>query len=484
MECRFCGKEIHLRTRLTGETTFCSPEHQRLYREEHSRLGLARLLEEVSPSSAPEPVSPEQPEEEENRQEDAGREQTGGGGGDDIPEHGGSEADPARIWCFPPLPFEAKPLFRETTRLGFGPSEYVAGRPRPAARPRGSAPEARTAESGPSAKVRPAIRLGQSTGGAAATKPGEAAKPEEAAKQEAAAMKAPAGVAVQEPPSEVPVARKSAVPARKPDRPAATRRGASKAKQRPSPPAPEEVHFGELAEGQMSRAARLRLAAVGTVLAIAGFCGVVYMSSGEAGPVEAAPVSASEQWIFDWAQGQDGDPIALFGPSQEWAGYRAETRVNRYVGVSWVFRASDQDNYYMMRLGGGRQANSMMLVRYAMVDGQRQQYEESPIPAPATEDDIVGVRLEIRGSGFRLYLEGDLSAVWSGEWHSRGGFGVVGAGQNESVASRVKVSKLTTQSGLGDELFEDGKENTNTDNAARRPERDRGEESGVGVSQT
>ncbi|MCP5120166.1 MAG: hypothetical protein GY953_55930, partial [bacterium] len=221
MECRFCGKEIHLRTRLTGETTFCSPEHQRLYREEHSRLGLARLLEEVSPSSEPEPVSPEPPEEEENRQEDAGREQTGGGG-DDFPEHGGGEAEPARIWCFPPLPFEAKPLFSETARLEFGPSEYVAGQPQPPAKPRGSAPAARTAESRPSAKVRPAIRLGRSTGDGPAAKPEEAAKPEASVKPEPAAVKAPAGVAVQEPPSQAPAAPKRIASARKRDRPATT----------------------------------------------------------------------------------------------------------------------------------------------------------------------------------------------------------------------------------------------------------------------
>ena len=35
------------------KSIFCCPAHKRLYNEEHSRLGLARLLEEVAPDSVP-----------------------------------------------------------------------------------------------------------------------------------------------------------------------------------------------------------------------------------------------------------------------------------------------------------------------------------------------------------------------------------------------------------------------------------------------
>ena len=494
MECRFCGKEITLRTRLTGETTFCSPEHRRLYHEEHSRLGLARLLEEVKPSSKPQGESPESPAEEERGEETADRGLTAGSGGE-LPEQSEGDGDPAQVWNFPPVPFEARPLFRETTRLRFDASEYVAGRPEPTAKPRGTAPAARKAESEPPAKARPAIKLGRVGDNGPWRKPKPAVAATKAPPVEA---KAPAAVAVEEPESEAPAAPARAAPtARKKAKPAATKadppqvtrsRSATLFVDEPEP-APEaepeekeEIPFAEVSKGQTSRAGILKMAAIGIALATAGFFGVLYMSSADADP-GAATLSAEDQWIFDWAKQPEGDVIALFGPSQEWTDYRAEAHVNRYVGLGWVFRASDPDNYYVMRLAGGRQANSMNLVRYAMVNGQRRQYDEAPVPAPATKNDIVGVRLEIRGSQFRLFVEGEMCAVWSNGRHRRGGFGVVGSGENESLAGQVKITQIGSRSRLEGGLPHDSGR-TETANVSERPARESRRESNARVSQT
>src|SRR5271166_641276 len=45
MRCLYCGKELALLKRLTGNGEFCSDQHKQNYHDEYNRLALSRLLQ-------------------------------------------------------------------------------------------------------------------------------------------------------------------------------------------------------------------------------------------------------------------------------------------------------------------------------------------------------------------------------------------------------------------------------------------------------
>ena len=120
--------------RLTGETSFCRPAHRKLYHEEHSRLGLERLLEEVSSNDQDAGPAPEPGQQEEARTEESqpvAVAETGSHPGEEAPCQPAADSSEQDLepWRCPPFEFSPQPLFRELTRLRFEPADYCAGRP-------------------------------------------------------------------------------------------------------------------------------------------------------------------------------------------------------------------------------------------------------------------------------------------------------------------------------------------------------------------
>src|ERR1700738_1105091 len=58
MRCLYCGKELALLKRLTGNGEFCSDSHKQSYQEEYNRLALSRLLQAQSRSEEVRAVTP------------------------------------------------------------------------------------------------------------------------------------------------------------------------------------------------------------------------------------------------------------------------------------------------------------------------------------------------------------------------------------------------------------------------------------------
>lgn len=485
MQCLYCGKEVPLRMRLTGEEHFCSPEHKRLYQEEHSRLGLARLLEEVTARPEEDPAG-----------DDPGsgtREGGGAAGGDrapagieEQPVQGTGLAEPElvasgnglKLWRHAEAKVALQPVYAEFLKLDLAPAEYAPA-PRPAARKTTEIEPAPVTTREPAAEAKPGMPAAVTT----ATKP---AGQNEVAPSRSAAVAPAEREAADSPPSE----RKPPV---KPDSPRprgitrkAERRAGeveesgaapamftfgnpryAKAQAEPkieeaaeSSTAPDMFTFGNprYAKTQARRqqsATAIRIAA-GAVIAIGlgagAYWGISSGQFGSGGGEAAARVAAgavagavAEEWIPNWSSDQQGEEIALFGPSQEWSDYRVQWQARMNQGVAWVFRAADPSNYYVVRLERTPDAG-LRLVRYAVIGGAATAKSEESLRAASAANEGYDVQLEVDGAEFTLYLDGHNVARWSDNQLPRGGFGIIRHDMGLAGVNDVKVVQLQRNS--------------------------------------
>ena len=163
----------------------------------------------------------------------------------------------------------------------------------------------------------------------------------------------------------------------------------------------------------------------------------------------AASARSLEEWIPRWSDGEQGEEIALFGPSQDWSDYKVEWNADATTGVAWVFRAASPDNYYAVRLdrtGSGQ----LSLARYAIIGGARTAAAETPLEGTLPRQGTYAVRLEVKGPRFSLFVEGDSVAEWTDDRLYRGGFGIIrpdmglaGVGDVESnpPGARVRIQR-------------------------------------------
>jgi len=420
MACLYCGGDVPLRMRLTGEDRFCCPEHKRLYNEEHTRLGLARLLEEAGTKGGPAPqpaAAPQQTEAAAEAEADPNAlpepELVSSGGG-------------LRLWLFPHLPHRPAPRFQKFLAPDSEPVAYA-----PAVQEAPPAAEPAPVEASPA----PA---GETRG-----------------------IDVQASAAVEEPPVRRPEAKpaRPAEPAeeeRKQEKPAGERRPAAEPKPKPETKAEENKDSKKDAaseeiplpafEGYQESSGRswLRVAA-GLVLALAAGGGY-YWYHNSPGPVQTPAVADAgsglwQNWIPNWARSAGGEEIALFGPSLGWTDYRVQWRANPNEEVAWVYRAADPHNYYVLRLELTRYG-TWKVVRYALIDGRRTNPEERILSQQLPEERRVAVQLEVRGSEFRLYVDGHNVASWQDERLKRGGFGVMRPDAGLAGLGNVTVTEL------------------------------------------
>ena len=520
MQCLYCGKEVPLRMRLTGEEHFCSPEHKRLYQEEHSRLGLARLLEEVTARS-----------DEGSRVDDPGLEAGSGGGaeGRDLAPAGIDEqsvqgtglAEPElvasgnglKLWRHSEAQGALQPVYAEFLRLNLAPAEYAPA-PEPAAK-KGAEIEREPASvttREPVAEAKPKMPVASTTVASTASQsepaPLRSAAPA-TAHREVTDTAPPQGkpAVVPNPPPESPrrqgitrtaepkageVAESSAAPPMftfgnpRYVKAQAEPKAGEVAESSAAPPmftfgnpryvkAQAEPKAGEVAESsaappmftfgnpryataqskRQQSAMMVRIAA-GAVIAIALGAGAYWgISSGQFGSGggaaatraagDAAAGAVAAEWIPNWSSDQQGQEIALFGPSQEWSDYRVQWEARMDQGVAWVFRASDPNNYYVIRLDRAPGA-ALRLVRYAVIGGAATGKSEESVRAAPAANAGFDVQLEVDGAEFTLYLDGHNVARWSDDKLRRGGFGIIRHDLGLAGVNDVKVVQLQRNS--------------------------------------
>lgn len=428
MACLYCGGDVPLRMRLTGEDRFCCPEHRRLYNEEHTRIGLARLLEEAGASVAVEtsgaaPASP--------RAADA--EGADEPKGEALPEPElVSSGGGLRLWLFPHLPHRPDPQFQKFLAPDAEPIQYEPQIPE-------SHPEARPSE--PDTQ-QPALGRADNTGAAVGATAVTAPPVEQPTRLEKPAP--PQQSPGREPPTGEQAAPKKSPTAALPAPPTAEHETVEQKKEddegaAEAIPVPAFSSYEETASGR----SWLRIAA-GVVLALAAGAGGYYWYSGGRLPVPSTTAqteSTWKEWIPNWARSAGGEEIALFGPSLDWTDYRVQWRANPNEEVAWVYRAVDPQNYYVLRLELTRYG-TWKIVRYALIDGRRTPPEERVLSQRLPDERRVAVQLEVRGSDFRLYVDGHNVASWQDERLRRGGFGVIRPDAGLAGIGNVTVTQL------------------------------------------
>jgi hypothetical protein len=148
-------------------------------------------------------------------------------------------------------------------------------------------------------------------------------------------------------------------------------------------------------------------------------------------------------WQHDIVLGVRPSKLALFKPSLGMEDYHFE-----FIGqiekkaLSFVFRAWDLENYYVMRIerSGSGPMPSTKVVHYAVVDGVAEKPVSVPLPFLVTKDTVYRVDLSVKGDGFALFVNGKVADVWSDGRFKTGGVGFFCGKDEEARILSVRVS--------------------------------------------
>lgn len=138
----------------------------------------------------------------------------------------------------------------------------------------------------------------------------------------------------------------------------------------------------------------------------------------------------SREWAPGWSHSPDGyvhpGQLALYQPSLGFADYRMEFfGLIENKSMSWVLRAKDSRNYYVMRInlvkGGLRPLLSM--VHYPVVNGRAGQPVNLPLSIMVHNDTPYHVAVEVHGNRYTASIEGEEIDSWTDDSLPAGGVG-------------------------------------------------------------
>jgi hypothetical protein len=152
---------------------------------------------------------------------------------------------------------------------------------------------------------------------------------------------------------------------------------------------------------------------------------------------------ATAAWSFDATGFVRPGPLALYRPSMNLTDYQMQ-----FLGVidkqalSWVVRAADFDNFYVVKLMVLKSGPlpTIGVVRYAVVDGKADSRVDTIAAIDARTDMLYRVRLDLHGDDFALSVQGQMVDSWSEPRLRRGGIGFFSARGEESRVRWVQVT--------------------------------------------
>ncbi len=151
------------------------------------------------------------------------------------------------------------------------------------------------------------------------------------------------------------------------------------------------------------------------------------------------------EWAFDATGFVRPGPLALYRPSIDLTDYQLN-----FLGLidkkalSWVVRAADFDDYYVVKLVVVKPAPvpTIAVVRYAVIQGVAQDRADTTAFINAREDMLYRVRMDIHGDVFALTVQGQMVDSWSEPRLRKGGVGFFSA---RGEASRLRWVQVTHQ---------------------------------------
>jgi hypothetical protein len=131
-------------------------------------------------------------------------------------------------------------------------------------------------------------------------------------------------------------------------------------------------------------------------------------------------------WSYDNAGFVRTGALALYTPSRNMTDYRMEFlgQIER-KSLSWVVRAADFKNYYIVRLvtTRGGPLPTVAIVRHAVVNGKEERPVQRPLPMSVQSDTLYRVRMDVRGQNYTLAVQGQVVDFWTEDRLKRGGIG-------------------------------------------------------------
>jgi hypothetical protein len=295
--------------------------------------------------------------------------------------------------------------------------------------------------------LRPAMLLGPAPA-TSSPRPAETAIPAQPAKPNGRSKQRNAGAPVLIPKETV------AAPAPKPETPAMT-----------AAPTVETLDLGlpalrvGVGESRWSRLPGLvRLGLAAAILAAMG--GVGYFafqdSQTSAGNASSATQSTGYQvglpladngWIEDWAGTGRGVPkITLLRGSTTLSDYRLEFKAQiERRAIGWAYRALNPRNYYVAKIEAIEAGlePKVALVRYAVVDGQREPRVDRPLDMNVRVDTVYKIRFEAVGGRFSVWVQDRKIDEWNDRRIGSGGIGLYSEpGETAALQSAVNVVPL------------------------------------------
>jgi hypothetical protein len=203
---------------------------------------------------------------------------------------------------------------------------------------------------------------------------------------------------------------------------------------------------------------KLGIAIVLLVIACAYFLGWGGAKSKPAGSNPAVSSDGSGPSIIlgegGWVEGWGGDPsgihaerqITIYRPSLKLSDYRLEFQGSIDTkSIGWVFRASDPENYYAMKLMtvSAGLSPKVALFKYLVANGKQTQVGRVPIDIAVQADTVFDIRVDIRGPQFTTYIQGQQVDSWTDDQLKVGGAGFLNEREERGKVKSVSIRYLS-----------------------------------------
>ncbi len=202
---------------------------------------------------------------------------------------------------------------------------------------------------------------------------------------------------------------------------------------------------------------KIGLAVLGIALALVAYLMLSGKSNSHATPAAATTEKVGPSimlgaggWVENWA----GDPsgahygrqITIYRPSLKLSDYRIEFQGEIDTkSLGWVFRAADPDNYYAMKLGivSGGSAPKIALFKYIVAGGHQTQVGRVPIDMTTSLETVYNIRVDVRGTSFNTYVQGQHVDTWNDDQFKSGGVGFLNEREERGKIKSASINLLS-----------------------------------------
>jgi len=158
-----------------------------------------------------------------------------------------------------------------------------------------------------------------------------------------------------------------------------------------------------------------------------------------------SPGGAATEWSFDANGFVRPGTLAIYSPTMSLEDYQMQfLALIDKKALSWVVRAADFENYYVVKLVVLKPGpmTTLGLTRYAVIKGVPQDRKDTPVALNARPDMIYRIHMDVVDENMALTIQGQVVDAWAEPRLKHGGVGFFSARGEES---RVRWLQVTHQ---------------------------------------